>query len=151
MEDGLSGGTIARQIGCTRSALIGKMFRMGIKSANAKGHQPGEPAPWKSKPKAPRPNKMTINARPARHHPFEPPRIPVEEPVEAPPEPPPNARTFDDLAAGECRWPYGDGTPYLFCAADVIDGKQYCGPHCRMAYQSTPGLIRQRARYEVAA
>lgn len=33
-----------------------------------------------------------------------------------------------ELAAHECRWPYGEG-PFVHCAERVIDGKPYCGFH----------------------
>lgn len=148
MEAGLSGGQIALKLGVTRNTVIGKMLRMGVKSANAKGHKPGVPAPWKSIPKPPRPNMMTINARIAR--PPVPPPIPIEEPVEALSEPPPTAKPFEDLLAGECRWPYGEATPYLFCAAPQHDGHSYCLGHCSIAHRVTPRLAKER-QYEVAA
>ena len=38
------------------------------------------------------------------------------------------------LAKG-CRWPLGDpkDAGFRFCDAEVVQGRQYCGEHCRAA------------------
>jgi len=34
-----------------------------------------------------------------------------------------------DLTATTCRWPIGDGSPFLFCGCEVAPGSSYCPTH----------------------
>lgn len=46
--------------------------------------------------------------------------------------------TLEQLQPGDCRWPIGDPqTPeFRFCGGKQRPDKPYCGPHCRIAYES---------------
>jgi GcrA cell cycle regulator len=61
------------------------------------------------------------------------------------PPPPTQRRTFMELRLDECRWPYGDprDKDFRFCGGRQLDGRPYCGVHCRMAYQPL-GTKRER-------
>lgn len=44
---------------------------------------------------------------------------------------------FENLAAGQCRYPYGDELPFTFCGCAAVDGSSYCLPHKTLAYSTT--------------
>lgn len=146
--DGASMGQIADVLGCTRNAIAGLVNRLGLALPKKRAVRPRTEAP----PRA-RPNMMTINARAARRDPFKAPRPPIapENRAERPADMPECRTTFEELSPGGCRWPEGDATPYLFCDAPVLKDRSYCACHCKLAFAPTPGLIRQREQYEVAA
>lgn len=145
MEAGLSASQIGARLGVSRNTVIGKMRRIGVRSANGRGHQPGVPAPWKLIPKI-KPNKQTVRAKPKW---TQPPPIAAEEPMEVPFELPACTTTFDELPPNGCRWPSGDG-PFLFCGDTQLDGYPYCAGHCSIAYHPTSRLTKE-LQYEVAA
>lgn len=66
-------------------------------------------------------------------------------------EPPPGTKTLMELAAGECKFPYGDG-PFFFCAAPTgNDDDPYCSFHDRCTHSSSMVLTeeeRQRRRVQ---
>jgi GcrA cell cycle regulator len=57
-------------------------------------------------------------------------------------EPVPDSRTGQytlvELNERQCRWPYGDKTPYTFCGDKAVDGLPYCAPCARRAYVVLP-------------
>jgi GcrA cell cycle regulator len=123
---GLSGSAIAERMGRTRSAVIGKMSRLGIPV----------PATRIQLPRKPREPKMQL---PQFIKTIFGPRLP---PV--PPQPlPPNPVTLFELEAGMCRYPVNDVGPFLFCGAPQIKDCSYCGEHKRLAY--VPGSGRKVA------
>jgi GcrA cell cycle regulator len=46
-----------------------------------------------------------------------------------------------DLQANECRWPYGDG-PFTFCGCASEDGNPYCSPHMQQGTEPVRGRAR---------
>ena len=128
--DGLSYGAIAREMGLTRNAAIGKAQRLGMsrphKPANALG-----------------PNGVVeVKAERGRVRKMKPlPEIPPPtQPVDLPPDVSPFACTFWELEPASCRWPIADH-PWLFCGAARLDGYSYCGRHHALAHQkSTPRM-----------
>jgi GcrA cell cycle regulator len=119
---GRSGLEIAVELGTTRSAAIGKLFRLGlrrgpkqnkaVKASNAKGA---------IRPKRQEPKLVVLPLRP---------------------KPQPKPEVFAkpialiDLKSHHCRWPVaGAGATTLFCGGDAHAGRPYCAAHCRMAYQ----------------
>jgi hypothetical protein len=66
--------------------------------------------------------------------------------VKAPPKPVTVARieeqtseprlvTIFELEHGECRWPFGDEAPFLFCGLPVHKQSSWCRKHHKMVYQ----------------
>jgi hypothetical protein len=121
---GYSGLEIAVALGTTRSAAIGKLFRLGLrrgpaqekadKASNAKG--------------AMRPRQREL-------------KLVVLPPQPPSPQPKPKAVAAKavaliDLKPHHCRWPVGrDGSTAFFCGGNKYDRYPYCAMHCGMAYQ----------------
>ena len=122
---GLSSSAIAARMGRTRSAVIGKMSRLGI------------PVPAKLIQRKLMEPKMQL---PQFIKTIFGPRLPP-----APPQPlPPNPVTLFELEAGMCRYPVNDVSPFLFCGAPQLEDCSYCVEHKRLAYipgsgRSMPG------------
>ena len=57
--------------------------------------------------------------------------------------------TLFELGEGQCRYPYGDAAPYLFCGHKKLTGFSYCVPH--VALTIGPGTASERRATEVAA
>lgn len=105
---GATAGYIARELGITRSALIGLAHRMGL---------PGRPSPIVRDP-----GKTRTYCRTPRE--FKPPPV-----VRTAPDPVP--RKF----VGQCKWVDGDGRPWVRCEAPIVRGS-YCAAHAARAYQA---------------
>jgi GcrA cell cycle regulator len=125
----LSASQIGRLFGLSRSAILGKVFRLGLSGTRKK------------------PVTARITARP-RHV------VPtgrrmkaatvVVDAVEADiVEAPFLNRTIDKIALGECHYPHGDHTPFLFCGQPVQEGSWYCPHHHRLSYHA-PDPSRRR-------
>lgn len=128
--DGLSASNIANEIGCSRSAVIGKLFRLKLPSTRLKRFVNASAA---QKKRAEREQRY----RGLAAHIVERASSPVEF-TEAPP-------SIDDLAIPErqrvrsvlelehhhCRFPVGTpGTPEaFFCGGEAIAGRPYCAAH----------------------
>src|SRR5215831_20217410 len=110
--DGISYKHIADDLGISRSAVAGKVNRLGLTVTKPKPKSPAPPAPAPAprKPRTARGNPL-FNAVPK----------PTPEPVRprTMPDPPSMLRkTFFELENCDCRWPLGEpGTPgFAFCA-----------------------------------
>jgi GcrA cell cycle regulator len=121
---GRSGLEIAVELGTTRSAAIGKLFRLGlrrgprqnkaVKASNAKGA---------IRPKRQEPKLVVVL----------PPRPKLQPKAEAIATKP---IALIDLKPHHCRWRVaGAGATTLFCGGNAHAGRPYCPAHCRMAYQ----------------
>jgi GcrA cell cycle regulator len=135
LHAGLSCGQIAREIGVTRNAVIGKMNRLGLSRPKdvtdrqleqrraARLARPKTPRTWR--PKRPRLNIFAQHEMP---------------PAEAIPIPIYNGRgcTLLELSQGKCRWPISSpGTDdFCFCGNEPVKGLPYCLGHARIAYRS---------------
>jgi len=54
-------------------------------------------------------------------------------------------KTLLELEGGDCRYPFGDSAPYLFCGDLAQDKSSYCPRHHRMCWVvpiSTPAKAR---------
>ena len=148
--EGLSSSQIAGELGgVSRSAVIGKLHRLGLTGKK------GPSAPRAARPRKPRVS--TPMFRPAR--PMvrgntalaEDPRLAYDAAL--PPEPddvdnviPLGQRcTLLELNDDKCRWPIGDvGEPgFFFCGGKTTTGCVYCGYHARIAY-AAPAARRDR-------
>ena len=140
---GLSCSQIAREIGVTRNAVIGKMNRLGLSRPKdvigrqlerrraARPARPRTPRTWR--PKRPRLNifarhAMLIAAFPGPHPHAE--DIPIY-----------NGRgcTLLELSQGKCRWPVSKpgAEDFCFCGNEPVKGLPYCLGHARIAYRPT--------------
>jgi GcrA cell cycle regulator len=104
--------------GITRSAVLGKVFRLRLLAQNRKRSAPGDPPVRRRAGKAP---------------------PPVETKAQR--------KTLLDLTNECCRWPYGElgERRYFFCGAagaDVARGIPYCPHHMARAYIVPPSLIK---------
>ena len=140
---GLSCSQIAREIGVTRNAVIGKLNRLGLsrpKDVIGRQLQHGRTARL-ARPKGPR------SFRPKRSHltivsqhemlmaAFPAPAPRVEDiPIH-------NGRgcTLLELGQGQCRWPINSpgADDFCFCGNEPIKGLPYCAGHARIAYRSS--------------
>jgi len=115
---GLSCGQIAREIGLSRNAVIGKANRLGL--SRFKG------------------TKKNAQPRVATQHRIL--RALWAKPHAALPEVPGcNTKrcSFFELQVWHCRWPIGDPTSedFGFCGNNLINGLPYCPAHARIAYR----------------
>src|SRR5262249_9261437 len=145
---------IAREIGVTRNAVIGKMNRLGLsrpkdvigrqleRGRAARPARPKTPGTWH--PKRPRLNIF------ARH----------EVLIAAFPGPQPRAEdipiytgrgcTLLELSQQKCRWPISNpgGKGFCFCGNEPVKGLPYCPGHARIAYRPTAiATARMRERW----
>src|SRR5260370_129972 len=141
---GLSCSQIAREIGVTRNAVIGKMNRLGLSRPKdvigrqlerrraARLARPKTPRNWR--PKRPRLNIFAQHEMliPAFTHAED---IPIY-----------NGRgcTLLELSQGNCRWPISNpgAEDFCFCGNEPVKGLPYCVGHARIAYRS---VGRQRS------
>lgn len=152
--DGLSASQIAGELGggVTRSAVCGKVFRLGLS---------GRSATVTIKPRAPKANPrpgrpITIKPRPPAQPKYAAPKPATDDDtevdtgfqsdgitdiVEDTDIPVEQRKTLLELTDTTCRWPIGEPTSpdFYFCggaAATRIDGKPmpYCSNHCQRAF-----------------
>src|SRR5262249_2477949 len=124
---GLSCGQIAREIGVSRNAVIGKLNRLGL--SRFKGIAAGRLAQAGAK-KAPY-NIVTAQQTlqtvwpEAQHACTE----VLSDSI--------NRCTLLELQQWHCRWPLGDPAckDFGFCGSKPVDGLPYCPAHARIAYR----------------
>jgi len=135
IDAGLSCSQIAREIGVSRNAVIGKVNRLGLSLLRSiTGGRPQRTGI----PKIPRPGIVTqqrilreLRARPQLAF--------VEEVVDSA-----NRCSLLELQQWHCRWPINDpgAEDFGFCGNKQVDGLPYCPAHSRMAYR--PGSRERR-------
>lgn len=118
--DGESASYIAARLGgVSRSAVIGKLHRMGLANNRLNPHRTHV-----SKLRAPRaaPTRADETAG----------GVSLSPPVVAPPSDP---VPLEALEPGMCRYPFGDHAPFTFCGAPVCDAiSSYCEKHDRACH-----------------
>lgn len=134
--EGLSAGQIALRLGgCSRSAVIGKVHRLGLSGRpnTLRGNASRRHAAKREKkPSPPVPGNV-------------PQRAPVVPAIPKEPYTPPPPRSFDpaklvtfaDLEPGQCKWPVGDirsEAGLKFCGEPQVIGQPYCPACCQVAY-----------------
>jgi GcrA cell cycle regulator len=112
----LTAQEIARELGVSRNAVVGKAARLGLRLPNHSLRNPWRP--------------LVLEEAPFRT------RVPE---LEAPTDcrsGSPTARgrstkriAFLDLEPHHCRWPYGRRLPFTFCGCDRIARSAYCAVH----------------------
>ena len=141
-EAGLTCSEIAREIGVTRNAVIGKLSRLGLSRPRDVLAKPLRRAAALGRPKIPRSRRLTrasaniLTQREMLRNAFaaaDP--IPEENPV----IPIDNGRgcTLLELGDQKCRWPINDpgSHDFCFCGNEPVSGFPYCAGHARMAYR----------------
>lgn len=129
--DGLSCAQIAKAIpGATRSAIIGKVHRLGLEGRARPSRPMTKRAPAEPRPPRPAPKRVA------------PPR-PIPEPQPAA-EPQPvgeleGTATVLELASHMCKWPIGDPQreSFRYCGRARGEGP-YCAHHARVAFKPIP-------------
>ena len=138
-DAGLTCSQIAREIGVTRNAVIGKMSRLGLsrpKDVIARQMRRAARLARAKRPRLWRPRRARLNIF-AQHEmlraafPKPDPRtddIPIH-----------NGRgcTLLELGQGKCRWPISNpgDEDFCFCGNEPVKGLPYCLGHARIAYR----------------
>jgi GcrA cell cycle regulator len=133
-QAGLTCSQIAREIGVTRNAVIGKMNRMGLSRPRdllgaqmRRAAKLGQPKPQKTwrRLNVIAQRKMLREAFPQAR-------------VESVPIRDGRGCTLLELKSGQCRWPINDpgSASFCFCGNEAFTGLPYCGGHARLAYRS---------------
>lgn len=143
-SQGLLFSQIARIMGITRNAAIGKAGRMGL----GKRPQIATPPVVGATPKNPtRPKKNKVVREPKMNPE---PYVPLKD-IDIPKK---QLRTLMQLEPHHCRWPIGDEKPYLFCGGDRVKDCSYCSGHKllshRVALNVSDGLERGARLRKVA-
>jgi GcrA cell cycle regulator len=126
---------IAREIGVTRNAVIGKLSRLGFSRPRGDNGIP--------RARRPRDSALRRHVRILR-------RLHAEMEAVAPEEPISDQQrcSLFELSQQTCRWPIGrpgaDG--FGFCGNAPVNGFPYCPGHSRMAYR--PAAQRQSANWD---
>ncbi|HEY8616064.1 GcrA family cell cycle regulator [Phenylobacterium sp.] len=137
---GCSGAEIARALGVSRCAVLGKVHRLGLQRK-----APRAPASTAAREAAPG---SRVRARPAKcAAPSAAPRSAATRAAVlalTSAEPATGAETVLSVRRDHCRWPYGDprADEFRLCGDPVVRGA-YCGPHAARAYVG-PSSDRQR-------
>jgi GcrA cell cycle regulator len=133
---GLSCGQIAREIGVSRNAVIGKANRLGL--SRFKGATAGQPertgTPRNARPRIVTQHRIlrALWAKPQLGF------------AEVPGDSASRCSLFE-LQQWHCRWPINDpgAEDFGFCGKKQVDGLPYCAAHARMAYR--PGSREPRS------
>jgi GcrA cell cycle regulator len=110
----------------SKNAIAGKVRRLDLERRPGRNgaYMRGQPrAPDKPRKRIRKPPKKDLALLKA------PRPLPEDEPMDENAEP----ITLLELRDHSCRWPIGS-RPTLYCGKPVIEGRSYCGAHCRKAY-----------------
>ena len=130
---GLTGRQIGELLGCSRNAVIGKCYRMGIPGWPANKCGGGVPKGYQREERKRPPKvdkKVTVRVR----------RLPTRDfwvkcvPFHAGTDPHKTPIKLMELRSYHCRWPIGDPKEpdFGFCGSPADFGKPYCDEHHRM-------------------
>ena len=130
---GLTGSQAGRAFGLSRSAIIGKWNRLGLKRGRASAGPPKERR--RKRTSGPRPHKARVIRMPP-----EPVLPPACDPITL------MQLGLVETEHGQCRFPIGDpaGADTLFCGAKRERGA-YCGWHANIAYRPAEERRRRAA------
>ena len=125
---GLSGSEIAASIGVTRSAVLGKVFRLGLGGRDCDSNR----IYVKRTPEqleATKREKAERRRERRRNHRVTVVRSAINLEALRCVEVEPLHKSLVDLGRNDCRYPYGDGPQYTFCGQPQMEGRSYCGGH----------------------
>ena len=139
---------IGSRLGLSRSAVLGKIFRLRLNSEAVATKRVG-----RGDQKKPARNGVTIaNESRAGEGPARRRRGRRNSLIVSPPAYDGRPIPLLELSNKSCRWPYQRGRTYLFCGApeaDLEGGMPYCPRHARRAFCVEPATVmaaKQRAR-----
>lgn len=119
-EEGLTASQIAKQMGCTRSSVIGKAHRLDLPARKlAPKRHPVEKIA------------RVIEMKRTLPEPSAPSPVPEEAVI------PSSAVSIDGLEEHHCRFPYFNGNGWLYCGKPRADGS-YCEYHAKKCYHFPP-------------
>jgi len=154
--DGKSAGVIAREIGTSRNAVIGKLHRLGLKRPQVKGGTEAQRRAAKDNLRRGKPSRLVAKAVPQlvkAPKAYKPPRIvPDERPLAL--DPGPGIVRFLDRSSKQCAWPKWSGDEPLAekmcCGQPVEEGRHYpyCAHHLRL--NTGLGTISERTALRAA-
>lgn len=133
----------------SRSAVIGKLNRMGMKSNVEVTRIKNRQAARRTMAKTGKKPAPVLNPKPTRvmsgMFVGGGGNLPPVEPLPKEDVPPADLVKFDDLTSQSCRWIYGDvkDTNHGYCGKQVVPGQSWCSHHCRRVFQ--PPVVRHRA------
>lgn len=136
-NEGHSASVIAMRLGVpTRSAVIGKVHRLGINQERQPRCYPSRTIRVKKTPRLTKPRAV---------------RFPIREVLPPLPEtdtPKGPLVMFADLERHHCRASYGDPhkQDFGFCGCSVVPGTSYCEDHVRRYYRFTPDRTGRTVR-----
>ncbi len=140
--EGHSTAEIARHIGISKNAVIGKAHRLRLpaRPSPIRDRSAGVPG-TKRRPHVPKlpkilPVRQANPGSPGTNSPLPGPAMPD---TSSAPSPRPGTTP--------CCWPIGDpGTPgFRFCDAVALAARPYCAAHCDQAYRKAPKLLDDEA------
>lgn len=127
-DDKLSAADIAKRIGCSRNAVLGKTHRLGLNKVQQRADAE-EIAMAREARKA----RKNAAAR-ARYVPTS--QLPQEARAKQAPQftgslhlPFSDLRNFSQLDANQCRFIEGGSPDFLCCGTETLPGASYCGHH----------------------
>lgn len=132
--DGVSASQIARQLGgVSRSAVIGKLYRLGLAGKGGSTRRQGATRP-PAGAGAPR-RVAVLRPKPA----------PPLRPIATLPDELGLVRDLAALGRGDCRWPIGDpgSADFSFCGRVGAACGPYCAVHSRLAHAPRPAALRE--------
>jgi GcrA cell cycle regulator len=128
VDAGLTCGQIAREIGVSRNAVIGKVHRLGLsRFKKARAAEPGRTAaPKMTRPRTAPRHRIAPALPRARQQCLPEPAIDLAKRC-----------SLLELQQGHCRWPISEpgAEDFGFCGHQRADGLPYCAAHARMAYR----------------
>lgn len=122
-DEGASASVIGKELGVSRSAVLGRVFRLGLAKRREAYAPKKKLVPSLRKSPTKRPQLRIVLAD-----------FDFIGPVR-PADWCPNPVGMVDLTRDQCRWPVGEPNQLQFCGESKLDGRVYCARHCRMAYQ----------------
>ena len=120
--DGHSAVDIAKLLGVSKNAVIGKLYR--LKTVAGPVQVARTKRSYQAKPQPSRKQKQGAD----RWFKMEPPPAPKPQQPNVP-----FTRSILELVHGQCKWPEGD-RDFLFCGEPQATGHVYCAAHVERAY-----------------